>query len=303
MRILLTGATGFIGSHLVARLAQAGHACVALSRSASRAQAKLPQLTAAHDWSLLDGPPPAEALEGVEAVIHLAGETVVGRWTKAKKRAIRETRVVGTEQLLRGLEAMATPPRVLLSTSAIGFYGDRGDERLTESAGPGDDFLAEVCRDWEAAAAPAKQLGIRVAHPRIGLVLHPTGGALEAMLTPFKLGLGGPLGSGRQWWAWIHLDDLLGLFERALSDPAFTGPFNATAPHPRSQREFARALARALGRPAFVPAPRLALRLALGGFAAELLSSRRAEPELAMAQGFGFRFPDLESALNDLLSA
>lgn len=215
--------------------------------------------------------------------------------------AIHDSRVLGTRNLIEALRRLPARPATLVSASAIGFYGDRGDEVLCETSPAGDDFLADVCRGWEDAAAAAEDLGLRVVRLRIGLVLDPAGGALGAMVTPFRLGFGGPLGSGRQWWSWIHREDLVGLIEHALSEPALRGAVNATAPDPVPQREFARVLGAAVGRWSLLPGPRAALELALGGFATELLASRRVAPRAAQAAGFEFRYPHLGVALRDLL--
>ncbi len=300
MKIVVTGATGFVGSRLTEKLNQEGHSVVALSRSAASAQRRVPTLAASYDWDPMSEAPPAEAFEGVDAIVHLAGETVVGRWTEAKRAAIRDSRIVGTRNLVTGLEKLAKKPAVVVAASAVGFYGDRGDEQLTESSTSGDDFLSDVCRQWEAEAAKAADLGIPVAHVRIGVVLAPGGGALDAMLTPFKLGAGGPLGSGRQWWSWIHRDDLCGLILH-LIDRKQAGVFNGTAPSPLRQKDFAKVLGRVLRRPAFMPAPAFALKIVLGGFASELLSSKRVVPEATLAGGFEYQFPELEPALRQAL--
>ena len=238
MKIVVSGATGFVGSRLSERLRQANHQVVALTRNADTAKSKVPSLEAAHAWSPLSESAPAAAFDGAEAVVHLAGESVVGRWTQAKRDAIRETRVIGTRNLVNGLRDLPNKPKVLVAASAVGFYGDRADEELTETSGSGDDFLSEVCREWEAEASKAEELGIKVAHVRIGVVLAEGGGALDAMLTPFKLGAGGPLGSGRQWWSWIHRDDLCGLILH-LIERGESGIYNGTGPQPIRQKEFA----------------------------------------------------------------
>lgn len=299
-RVLVTGATGLLGAALVARLRGRGATVTALARDPARALAAVPGLARAWPWRA-EAPVPPEALSEVDAVVHLAGEPVVGRWTAAKRRAIRDTRVDGTRRLVDALAASPRRPATLVAASAIGLYGERGDEVLTEASPPGAGFLADVCRAWEGEAARARDLGVRVVHLRIGLVLDPAGGALGAMLAPFRLGLGGPLGPGRQWWPWIHRDDLTDLLELALGRDDLDGPLNATAPEPARQADLARALARALGRPAVLPAPSLALRLALGGFSDELLTSRRVHPWRALELGHTFRFPRLEAALADLL--
>ena len=300
MRIVVSGATGFVGSRLSELLRQADHQVVALSRNAESARSKVPSLDAAHAWSPLSEAAPAAAFEGADAVVHLAGETVVGRWTQAKRDAIRETRVTGTRNLVNGLRDVPSKPSILVAASAIGFYGDRADEELTETSASGDDFLSEVSREWEAEASKAEELGIKVAHVRIGVVLAEGGGALDAMLTPFKLGAGGPLGSGRQWWSWIHRDDLCGLILH-LIERGESGVYNATAPHPMRQKDFARVLGRVLHRPSFMPAPAFALKIVLGGFATELLSSKKVLPRTTQATGFSYQFAELEPALRQAL--
>ena len=300
MRIVVSGATGFVGSRLSEKVSETGGQVVALSRNAESAQSKVPSLTAAHPWNPLSEPAPAAAFEGADAVVHLAGETVVGRWTQAKRDAIRDTRVIGTRNLVNGLRDLPSKPKILVAASAIGFYGDRAEEELTETSAAGDDFLADVCQEWEAEAAKAREFGVEVAHVRIGIVLAEGGGALDAMLTPFKLGAGGPLGSGRQWWSWIHRDDLCGLILH-LIERGESGVYNATAPSPMRQKEFARVLGRVLHRPSFMPAPAFALKIVLGGFATELLSSKKVLPQATQAAGFSYQFSELEPALRQAL--
>ncbi len=300
MRVLVTGATGFVGRRLCEVLHQEGHEVTALSRDPASARRKVPALQNAFAWDPETGPPPPEVFAAVAAVVNLAGESVVGRWTESKQQAIRNSRVVGTRHLVRGIAAASTRPRALISASAIGFYGDRGDEELTEESAPGQDFLARTCQEWEQEAQRAADLGVRVVTPRIGIVLGPGGGALDAMLLPFKLGAGGPLGSGRQWWSWVHRDDLIKLISFAL-DSNCEGALNATAPHPVRQKDFAKVLGRVLHRPAFLPAPAFALKIVLGGFSTELLSSKRVHPRKTQDAGFLFRFPELYDALADAL--
>jgi uncharacterized protein len=302
VNVLVTGATGFIGTALVRRLAAAGHTVTALSRSPERHAGKLPELAAVHAWQLLEGPPRPEVFEGVDAVVHLAGEPVDGRWTERKKRAIRETRELGTRNLVTGLLAAPTPPPVLVSMSAIGIYGQRGDEEVTEDTPPGSDFLAGVVRAWEAEAERATTGGVRVVVLRTGLVFGRGGGSFERLLRPARLGVGGPLGGGRQWWSWVHLDDVAGAFVHALEHDDVRGPLNVTAPNPQRQRDVAKALGRALHRPAFLPAPAFALRLVLGEFSGEVLGSNRVLPRRTEASGYRFEHPDLDEALRDLLA-
>jgi hypothetical protein len=244
-------------------------------------------------------------LEGLDAVVHLAGENPASeRWSEAKKARIRDSRVQGTSLLVTSLGRLERPPRLLVCASAIGYYGDRGDEILTEESPPGRGFLAGVCVEWEAAAARAAAAGLRVVSLRFGIVLTPAGGALQRMLGPFRMGMGGPIGSGRQYVSWIALDDALGAIHHALVTGALQGPVNAVSPEPVSHLEFARALGRALGRPALVPVPTFAVRFMFGEMADEmLLASARVEPARLLATGYRFRFPRLEIALEHLLAS
>ncbi|MGH7152029.1 MAG: TIGR01777 family oxidoreductase [Planctomycetota bacterium] len=298
MRALATGATGFIGRALLRRL----EGPVVLTRDPAGAKGALGG-AAVLGWQPDITPAPAEALRGVEVVFHLAGESVAsGRWNAAKKARIRDSRVLGTRNLVTGIERSKERPRVLVSASAVGYYGSRGEEELDEGSAPGDDFLAKACRDWEAEAAKARALGVRVVLARIGVVLGKGGGALARMLPPFRLGLGGPLGSGRQWFPWIHLDDVVGLLLHAAERGEVDGALNVVAPQPATNREFTRALAAALRRPAILPVPAFALRLALGEFAGVLLGSQKARPRAAERTGYRFRHPSLAGALQDLVS-
>lgn len=295
--VLITGATGFVGSALSAMLVARGDRVVVHTRSPERARRAVP--SASRFVATLD----ATALEGVDAVVNLAGEPVAGRWSAAKKAAIESSRVDVTRSVVRAIAACpeSARPRALVSASAIGYYGDRGDEILPESASPGNDFLAGVCTKWEASAAEARPLGVRVACARLGLVMGD-GGALAAMRPLFALGFGGPLGSGRQWWAWIHLDDVIGLLALALDRDELEGALNVTAPDPVRQADHARALGRAMRRPALVPAPAFAIRAATGDFSVELLASRRVVPTRAQALGYRFTWPTLQPALDAIFS-
>jgi len=248
------------------------------------------------------GPPPREAFDGIDAVFHLAGDPIAqGRWTSGKKRRIRESRVIGTRNLVEGLSKLTVRPRVLVSASAVGFYGSRSDEVLDETALPGNDFLAEVCQAWEKESQAATALGIRVVNIRTGVALGREGGALNKMLLPFRLGLGGPLGNGRHWMSWIHVDDLAELFVAAAENEQLRGPVNGVAPNPVTNSNFTRALAATVHRPAFFRAPYAALRLALGEVADVLFSSQRAVPKAALDAGFQFRYPELQPALRTIL--
>ena len=278
MNISISGASGFIGRHLMKSLAQAGHSLRALSRHA----------------------PPAESLREADAIIHLAGEPVAQRWTAAAKQRILDSRVVGTRNLVEALAALPRRPEALICASAIGYYGSRGDEILTESSAPGSGFLPEVCVAWEREAQAAEAFGIRVVRVRTGVVLDANGGALVRMLPPFRMGLGGRLGSGRQWMSWIHLEDLAALFQFAVESQV-RGPLNAVAPNPVTNSDFTRELAHALRRPAVFPVPEFALKMLFGEMADVLLASQRVAPAAAEAAGFRFRFPQLAPALEGLL--
>lgn len=292
MRITLTGATGFVGARLCDSLRQAGHEQTLLTRS--------PRGRAGYAvWDPMAGPP--SDLGAPDAVIHLAGEPVAQRWSPEVKRRIRDSRVLGTRHLVEGLAALPAKPRVLVTASAIGYYGDRGDEVLTENSAPGAGFLPETCVEWEREAQAAEALGIRVVRLRIGIVLGAGGGALAQMLPPFRMGVGGRLGDGRQWMSWIHLSDVIGLIEWALGNEAVTGALNLAAPAPVRNSEFTTALARVLKRPAIFPVPTLALKILFGEMARVLLESQRAEPRAALGAGYGFRFPELEPALRNVL--
>jgi uncharacterized protein (TIGR01777 family) len=297
MKALVTGATGLVGRRLVRELEGAA----VLGREPSRARAKLGDVTA-FAWQPQTGPPPAEAFSGIDAVFHLAGEPVAeGRWTAAKKRAIRESRVEGTRNLVDALKSLEKRPAVLVVASAVGFYGDRGDEELLEDSAPASTFLAEVCIAWEAEALKARELGLRVVTARTGIVLAPDGGALSRMLPPFRLGLGGHLGNGRQWMPWIHVNDVVRLLLHAARTEAISGPINVVSPNPVTNRVFTKTLGQALRRPALLPVPRFGLRAVFGEMSQILTASQRTLPKVAQDTGYRFRYQELRPALDACL--
>jgi uncharacterized protein (TIGR01777 family) len=305
MRASVSGATGLIGPRLVRALLEEGAEVTVLSRDPERARARLRSLPGpveAVAWDPLAQPAPAAALEGRDVVVHLTGASVAQRWSERAKRAIRDSRVRGTEHLVAGLAAASERPRTLICSSATGYYGRSGEEPLDEDSPPGSDFLARVCVDWEAQARRAGELGVRVVNVRTGIVLDPAGGALARMLPPFKLGLGGPIAGGRQFMPWIHHQDLIALMLAALRDERYAGPINATAPEPVSNREFSHVLGRVLRRPAIAPLPALALRAIFGEMAMMLTSGARAMPAKALVLGFRFAHPELEEALRAALA-
>ena len=278
MKIAITGATGFIGKRLIELSTAQGHSFVALSRDNYK----------------------ASAMEGVDAIVHLAGEPVAQRWSPAVKDRILRSRVEGTGNLVNAIGKMERKPKVLVCASAIGFYGARGDEVMVETSSPGSGYLPDVCVAWEGAADQAAQLGVRVVKLRIGMVLGRGGGALQTMETPFKLGVGGTLGSGKQWMSWIHLDDIVSLIQFAINTETMVGPVNATAPNPVRNADFTRLYAAALHRPAFFPVPEMALHLLYGEMSQVILSSQRILPAVAERMGFQFRYPDLALALKEI---
>lgn len=295
MKVLISGVTGLIGKAVKSLLIAEGHQVVGLTRRRPPGEGMI-------SWDPAAGALDAAELAGFDAVVHLAGENIGSRWTAARKEQIRRSRVDGTRLLCERLASLDLPPQVLVCASAIGYYGDRGDEILTEESPPGDGFLAEVCQEWEAATAPARERSIRVVNLRIGVVLSPEGGALPKMLTPFKLGLGGRVGSGRQYWSWIARDDVAGAIRHALLAENLSGPVNATAPNPVTNAEFTKALGRVLGRPTVFPLPAAAARLMLGEAADELLlGSARILPKRLQESNFRFRHPELDEALRSML--
>jgi uncharacterized protein len=294
MRIAITGASGMIGQALAPVLAASGHTVVPVSRRA---------MAGGIVWDPDSGTLDPRDLEGVDAVVHLAGENLAGaRWTAERKRLLRESRITPTRLLADRLSRMSRPPRVLISASAVGIYGDRGDELLDEQARPATDFLGTLATDWEAAADPARAAGIRVVHPRFGVVLTPLGGALAKLLPPFRLGLGGQVGSGRQWLPWIALDDALGVINHLLAVASLAGAVNAVAPEQVTNAQFGASLGRALHRPAVIPLPAFALKLAFGEMGdATLLASQRVVPQVLAESGYRWLYPSLDGALEHLI--
>jgi uncharacterized protein (TIGR01777 family) len=295
MRITVTGASGLIGSKLVERLRSRGDEVTTLSRA--------PSSPGAVAWQPEQEPAPAGALSGRDAVVHLAGENVAQRWSDDAKRRIRESRTKGTENLVAGLRAADPRPSVLASASAVGYYGPHGDERVTEETPPPpDNFLADVVVEWEDAARAAEKLGLRVVTMRTGIVLDKGEGALGTMLTPFKLGVGGPVAGGGQYMPWIHLDDVAGMYVAALTDDAWRGPVNVSAPEPVTNKAFSKALGKALHRPAFAPLPGFALKLMYGEMSEIVTTGQRAVPQKATELGYPFRHTDLDEALKAALA-
>ena len=297
MKIVITGATGFVGSRLANTLLDGGHSIRALVRRRAYGLAGVDQI---YEWDSAKSEPPPESLEGADAVIHLAGESVARRWNPEVKRLIRASRVDGTRHLVNALSTLTRRPRVLICASAVGIYGSRGDEVLTEESAAGDDFLARVVVDWEKSAVLAAALGIRVVRLRLGVVLG-NGGALAKMLPPFRFGVGGRIGSGRQWMSWIHIEDVIGLIQFALANGALTSSVNATAPKPVPNAEFTRDLASALRRPAIFPVPRFALKMMFGEMAEMITASQHVVPAVALRAGYRFQFPELGPALEQIL--
>jgi uncharacterized protein len=291
-RVLLTGASGLIGSALLPSLRSSGYEVIRMVRGAAGPE----EIT----WNPTS-PPSPEQVSGFRAVIHLAGESIVGRWSPAKKKQIRDSRVLGTHSLVAALTKAPQPPQVLICASAIGYYGSRGEEILREDSAPGNDFLAGVSREWEGETQPAVASGIRVANTRFGIVLSASGGALAKMLTPFRLGVGGKIGSGAQWWSWVSRDDVVNAIQYIL-EGSISGPVNLVAPNPVTNAEFTKILASVLSRPAMFPMPAFAARLAFGEMAdALLLSSARVEPGKLRSAGYRFKYPELQAALSAIL--
>jgi uncharacterized protein (TIGR01777 family) len=306
MRVFVTGGTGLVGTRLIPRLRDRGDHVVLLSRRAGPARERFGKACTVVEGDPMQPGPWMDAVADCDAVIHLAGENVFARrWSPEFKALLRDSRVKSTENVV---QALAKQPRtaagnakVLVNASAIGYYGPHGDEELTEDSPPGDDFLARLCVEWEQAARGAEQHGVRVAYVRVGVVLAKEGGALAKLLTPFKLGGGGPAGSGRQWMSWIHRDDLVGIFLLALDHDNARGPLNGTAPEPVTNKAFGKALGHALHRPSFMPTPGFALRLMLGEVADVIVNGQRVLPKRPLALGYSFQYPTVEAALAEIL--
>ncbi len=297
MRIAVSGTGGMIGGRLVAALEGSGHEVLRLVRRESRAANEV-------RFAIVEREVEVAELEGADAVVHLGGYNIACRWNAERRNRIRDSRVQSTRLLAETLAAGSGLPRVLVCASAIGYYGDRGDELLTEESSVGAGFLAEVCRDWEAACEPARAAGVRVVNLRVGMVLDPSGGALKKLLLPFRLGVGGVVGNGRQYWSWIERDDVVGAIEHALATASLEGPVNAVAPDAPTNREFTKVLGRVLRRPTVFPLPAFAARIGLGQMAdALLLASTRVKPAALERSGYAFRRPELEPALRGLLKA
>ena len=298
MSTLITGATGLVGT----RLAKQIDSVVATSRNAESAKAKLGDSVHVVQWKSVDQPLDLSGVPKVSSVVNLMGDSIAkGRWSDAKKKSIRESRVQGTEQLVDAVLKLDPLPEVFVSASAVGYYGSRGDEELTESSSKGTGFLADVCDEWEQATSRLKEAGVRTVIVRIGIVLAREGGALAEMLTPFKLGVGGPLGNGSQYFPWVHIDDLVGIILHSINTSNVSGVLNAAAPGIVTNKQWTAALAKKLHRPALLPVPKFALRLAIGEFADSLFFSQNVKPDAALAAGYQFKFSDLESALANLI--
>ena len=295
MHVYITGASGLIGKNLVPRLETAGQTVTTLTR-------RSPTKSTQKQWNPKSDSLDPSLLEGCDVLVHLAGENIgEGRWNAEKKRRIRDSRVHTTDLLAKTIAGMEAKPKAFVVASAIGYYGDRGDEEMTEESPPGEDFLADVCKEWESAADPAREANIRTVHVRTGVVLSKDGGALQKMLLPFKLGAGGVIGDGKQYWSWITVDDIARLFQFAIENDSVSGPINGTAPNPVTNREFTKTLGKVLSRPTIIPMPAFGAKLALGEMAeALILASTRVIPRKAQESSFEFSHPDLESGLRSL---
>jgi uncharacterized protein (TIGR01777 family) len=300
MKFLVTGATGFVGQRVVKQLTDSGDEVVVLTRNIAKGALKFGNKCQYFMWSDTSTLPPKEAFDGVDAVINLMGEGIADkRWDESQKKKIYDSRILATSNLIEVIKGLNKKPSAFISASAVGIYGNRGDEEINESSSTADDFLARICKDWEQAAHKAKDLGLRTAIIRIGVVIGKDGGALKKMLPIFKLGAGGPVGSGKQYMSWIHVEDIAGMFVRAAKDSSLEGVFNGTAPYPARSKDFARELGKVLHRPAFAPAPSFALKLVFGEMSQVLLDGQKVLPIKFKEKKFSFKYPTLEMALTE----
>lgn len=300
MKVLVTGATGFVGKRIVSQLLANGDEVVVLTRNVAKAALQLGKKCEFHYWPDTNVPPSLELFDGVQGVVNLLGEGIADkRWDDAQKKKIHDSRVFGTRALVEAIKNLKVKPKVLVSASAVGIYGNRGSEEITEGSTLGSDFLSGVCKDWEREALKAEHENIRVALIRTGVVIGKDGGALSKMLPIFKLGAGGPVGNGKQFMSWIHVDDLAGMYVEALKNDSIVGPMNGTAPYPATSKEFAQKLGKTLKRPAFAPAPAFAIKLAFGEMSTVLLDGQKVLPVKFKENKFRFHYPTLEMALKD----
>lgn len=301
MKVLVTGATGFVGNALLKALHIKGHEIVVLTRNIDEVGFRLPVLCEVYQWNPEQEPPESSVFKGVDAVVHLAGENIAGgRWTKKQKERIRLSRLLSTRHLVQAMDELKSRPKALVSASAIGFYGSSGNTLLTEDVPPGTCFLANVCRDWEQEAMHARKYNIRTVSLRTGIVLGKEGGAMQKMLPPFQMGLGGNLGSGKQWMSWIQVQDLVQMYIHAIETESVEGVYNAVSPNPVTNAEFTRTLGKELSRPTLIPIPNLVLKMIFGDLGQVLVASQNVLAEKITNTGFRFKFPDLPSALNDI---
>ena len=300
MKVLVTGATGFVGKRVVKQLLDHGDEVVVLTRNIAKGALELGKRCQYYLWSDTNSLPPEEAFVGVEGVINLMGEGIADkRWSDEQKKKIYDSRILATSQLIERIKTLSHKPKALISSSAVGIYGNRGNEEITEESSTVDDFLGKVCKDWETSANKAQELGLRVAIIRTGVVIGKNGGALKKMLPIFKVGGGGPVGSGKQFMSWIHVDDIAGMFVLGVKDPTIQGIYNGTSPYPATSKDFAKELGKALHRPAFAPAPGFALKLVFGEMSQVLLDGQKVMPVKFKEKKFRFRYPTLEMALKE----